>query len=214
MASNHVIFNFDRSMVCGEGDLQFLERLCLHYGFQCSPGILPMYLSGEKSTLLDHFPELGALRDIVFTFKLLLSPTADGLPEVARWSADESTLYWSRDEKNKQQYEFQVDGFNTRLRPVPPPDAKEQQGSMLGWFPGFSSEVKPRAPLSSADPSIVANSKILSEDDVLYLDVSNATSTFCHPSFTSLTHSLVVRPFVRSLARSGAPKIRRPHRKT
>ena len=38
------------------------------------------YLTGESPELSDDYPELSALRDIVFTLKMLLAPHADDLP--------------------------------------------------------------------------------------------------------------------------------------
>jgi len=40
------------------------------------------YLTGECSELISLFPELGFFRDIVFTFKALMAPTSDALPEI------------------------------------------------------------------------------------------------------------------------------------
>lgn len=41
-----------------------------------------LYLSGEKPELLDVYPELGYLRDIVYLLKAFMAPTSDALPEV------------------------------------------------------------------------------------------------------------------------------------
>ena len=41
-----------------------------------------LYLSGDKPELLDIYPELGYLRDIVYLLKAFMAPTSDALPEV------------------------------------------------------------------------------------------------------------------------------------
>lgn len=40
------------------------------------------YLSGDNPELLDVYPELGYLRDIVYLLKAFMAPTSDALPEV------------------------------------------------------------------------------------------------------------------------------------
>ena len=41
-----------------------------------------LYLSGDNPELLDVYPELGYLRDIVYLLKAFMAPTSDALPEV------------------------------------------------------------------------------------------------------------------------------------
>ena len=45
--------------------------------------------------LVDNYPELAHLRDIVFMFKLLQSPTSDAFPPVKQWTPTDATLSWS-----------------------------------------------------------------------------------------------------------------------
>lgn len=52
----------------------------LHMGFSRDEPWL--YLSGDNPELLDVYPELGYLRDIVYLLKAFMAPTSDALPEV------------------------------------------------------------------------------------------------------------------------------------
>ena len=78
--------------------------MCIHYGFPYGAGgggnggdgdgdvdVFARYMTGEDSMLVDHYPELMGLRDIVFLFKLRLAPTSDALPPINRWTASHGT---------------------------------------------------------------------------------------------------------------------------
>lgn len=56
------------------------RQICLHMGFRRDNPWL--YLSGDNPELLDVYPELGYLRDIVYLLKAFMAPTSDALPEV------------------------------------------------------------------------------------------------------------------------------------
>eukprot|EP00976_Prorocentrum_cordatum_P116051 1196105-Prorocentrum_minimum.AAC.4 len=72
------------------GDAGWLQQLCLTTGFPYTSskaednlgGTLARYLVGADPRLLKHYPELAYFRDIVFYFKLFMSPSADALPKV------------------------------------------------------------------------------------------------------------------------------------
>lgn len=55
-------------------------QINLHMGFSRDEPWL--YLSGDNPELLDVYPELGYLRDIVYLLKAFMAPTSDALPEV------------------------------------------------------------------------------------------------------------------------------------
>ena len=55
-------------------------QICLQMGFGRNEPWL--YLSGDNPELLDVYPELGYLRDIVYILKAFMAPTSDALPEV------------------------------------------------------------------------------------------------------------------------------------
>eukprot|EP00282_Hemiselmis_andersenii_P003616 CAMPEP_0114175922 /NCGR_PEP_ID=MMETSP0043_2-20121206/37214_1 /TAXON_ID=464988 /ORGANISM="Hemiselmis andersenii, Strain CCMP644" /LENGTH=257 /DNA_ID=CAMNT_0001274191 /DNA_START=9 /DNA_END=778 /DNA_ORIENTATION=- len=77
----HVVFQFDRSGDISAGDAALVEQLCVQMGFSrdFQHGKYEQaasYLSGQRSEVLDVYPELGVFRDIVFYLKLVMVPTA------------------------------------------------------------------------------------------------------------------------------------------
>lgn len=125
------------------------------------------YLAGdsaETSALTDEFPELAALRDIVFFSKLLLVPAADALPDVRPWRLQDSALQWSF---NGQERRLVVVGFAQTLDPsvgaaaLAAAEAQKAAGGGFGYRNAvfnllFGSNVKPRCPPSGANPSVLA----------------------------------------------------------
>ena len=67
------------------------------------------YLTGESQELCDDCPELSALRDIVFTLKMLLAPHAEDLPPPAAYRVSDALLHWSSDKEGR----LTVRGFGT-----------------------------------------------------------------------------------------------------
>ena len=67
LRSDHTIFAFERTMRPQRADLALLQQLCLATAHP--PTNLPQYLTGSSPALIDAFPELAALRDIVFSMK-------------------------------------------------------------------------------------------------------------------------------------------------
>ena len=76
-------------------DLGLMHQLCLATGFP--PTNLHQYFSGALPALLDSFPELGTLRDLVFSLKMLMAPTLDVIPspKPEQWSQLQTHLAWS-----------------------------------------------------------------------------------------------------------------------
>ncbi|PHJ19124.1 ef hand domain-containing protein, partial [Cystoisospora suis] len=151
----------------------------LRYNFprHSPPSSLEFYLSGEKPEFLDFFPELLYLRDIVFTFKSLMTPEATSLPDLKRWSLADATLRWRYD-LVKQTYTVtafqkslscELFGKDKKLDYYE--KASPQQGHLLSSSSSSSSggvhsrsifqrfvhwlgvREKPRAPPSGADPT-------------------------------------------------------------
>jgi hypothetical protein len=60
--------------------------------------------------ILDHYPEIGFFRDLIFMFKLVMVPTSDKLPELKPWTPQEAALKWSFDNDV-----YIVTGFNRKL---------------------------------------------------------------------------------------------------
>jgi hypothetical protein len=53
------------------------------------------YVSGEKPEMTDFYPELAYYRDIVFLFKLVMTPEVESLPDVRSWRQSHAKLHWS-----------------------------------------------------------------------------------------------------------------------
>lgn len=133
------------------------------------PPTPPRYLAGdsaETSALTDEFPELAALRDIVFFSKLLLVPAADALPDVRPWRLQDSALQWSFNAADRR---LVVSGFGQALDPsvgAAALAAAEAQKAAAGaggfgyrnavFTLLFGEKVKPRCPPSGANPSVLA----------------------------------------------------------
>jgi hypothetical protein len=73
----------------------------------------PLFCRGEDRLMIDHYPELGFLRDIVFLFKLLQSPTSDALPPIQQWSVSDSALFWFY-KPDKEERTLVVRGYGDR----------------------------------------------------------------------------------------------------
>ena len=55
---------------CSYGDKLFVDQLCVQLGF--ARGREKEYITGVDRNMLDHFPEIGHFRDLVFLFKLVM----------------------------------------------------------------------------------------------------------------------------------------------
>ena len=69
-----------------------IEQICWEIGYPSSK--LASYISGEQPEILDDYPELEYYRDIVFTFKFMMTPTSDALPEIRCWLPRDARLTW------------------------------------------------------------------------------------------------------------------------
>ena len=96
---DHLMFRFDVSNECSYGDKLFIDQLCVQLGF--ARGREKEYITGVDRNMLDHYPELGHFRDLVFLFKLVMVPTTDQLPELKPWNAEDVALNWSVKEASK-----------------------------------------------------------------------------------------------------------------
>lgn len=87
----HMTLDFSSGMKLSEGDCHLLSRVCLQMGYEGDPAL---YFTGENPELVDEFPEMRELRDVVFLAKLLLVPVLEGLPEVKLWRSSHAKLVW------------------------------------------------------------------------------------------------------------------------
>jgi hypothetical protein len=161
---SHVIFQFDRSMACSEGDRTFVEQVGLSLGVEGAHREAPMLITGERPDLIELFLEFAWFRDVVFLWKMLLLPTGVECKK-GLWRASDSILQWSW-KKDK----FVVNGFDTALTAI----KSDQAGlfgmikSPLSWITGnYSSDSKA---ISAASPSALAGEAVKTEDDILFFE--------------------------------------------
>ena len=176
----HTVFGFEQSMTFGEADSELLGQLAWQVGYpdhgfpelvgkpeEAAAARTPQlwrYLTGESQELSDDYPELSALRDIVFTLKMLLAPHAEDLPPPAAYRVSDALLHWSSDKEGR----LTVRGFGTQLKAAYA--ARAAPSGLLGRFSAFfGGASRPRTPLSAADPSGLAGVEVGVEDDVLHL---------------------------------------------
>ena len=104
-------------MTFGPGEARLLDQVALAIGYERSPDLLSNYFSCENRDMADHYPELIALRDSVFMFKAMMTPTSDSLPDLRRWTFRDSQLNWKieRDETTGA-YNLNVTAFDRQMR--------------------------------------------------------------------------------------------------
>ena len=179
-----LLFRFERSMEFGKGERRLMSQLCIQIGFpEGEDGeLLPYYLSGEDMTILENYPELGYLRDIVFLFKIMMAPTKETLPGLKRWEPSQARLSWQfrgdskeneeeeTNKKKKKKNRFVVGAFNSKdLKCVAYVSGSEEDGSVggvkskksMGILRGAMNAItrffwsrSSRSPPSQADPNV------------------------------------------------------------
>jgi len=184
------IFKFNESRECSLPDRRFVDQLCLQMGYQ--RGLEKQYLTGTSRGFLDFFPEVGYLRDLVFSFKMVMVPTCEQLPELRPWAPEDAALSWSLEEDN-----YVVKGFGRVLdciQSVVPIEeqqlrtTKSQQNkgiiAKLLRFIGIKGRT-PRSIPSQANPSILLGERVDNEDDILHIryHFSAFLKRFCVTSF-------------------------------
>ena len=114
---DHLMFRFDESMEVSYGDKLFIDHICVQMGFH--RGLEKEYIIGLNRNVLDHYPELGYFRDLIFMFKLTMVPTSDKLPELKPWTPEQAALAWNieniGDPGPEQINNYLVAGFSRRL---------------------------------------------------------------------------------------------------
>ena len=172
---DHLLFRFDKGNECCAADKVFIDQLCLQMGFQ--RGCELQFITGANQNLLDHYPEIGFFRDIVFMFKLVMVPTSDKLPELRPWTPEEAALSWGIDGENN----YVVSSFGGRkldagqgletsveeaqLRQAIP---RRNLFTRLLRFVGIEGK-KSRSTPSQANPSILLGERVETEDDILHI---------------------------------------------
>ncbi len=164
------MFRYQDGNMCSSADKRFMDQLCLQMGFdrncECA------FITGASPILLDHYPEIGFFRDLVFMFKLVMVPTSDKLPELKAWTPEEAALIWSIDGEG-----YCIRGFAKLLDATNIVSVEEEQVqratksgmiSRVLKFVGIKGKL-PRATPSQANPSILLGERVDTEDDILHI---------------------------------------------
>ncbi|EEQ97586.1 hypothetical protein Pmar_PMAR028393 [Perkinsus marinus ATCC 50983] len=198
------LFQFDVAGVkVGPAETQLIEQLGLNLGLggTCREYV-PQLLSGEMSDVLDHCPELGWLRDVVFLSKIVLNSNGEKLPNPSRkgYRSSDARLQW-RVEKGK----ITVEGFGMKNLDQCAGYSKDdgagvsRANKMRHMIDQWKKKGKCRSVPSMANPSTLCdgNEETHSEEDVLYLkhlpDFDGALS----PSQIERILAILTAPYVR-----------------
>jgi len=209
---DHMIYRWEDElaggMVFGIGEARLIDQVCLQLGMNREdPEYLAKYHSGEHREFADYFPEMEALRDIIFMFKLLMTPTSDDLPELARWRPIDAALGWTIT-RGDGFFGIHVRAFNRDL--VIPPwkapviDDTRAVAPTTGWrnifgggFFARMQDRRPRCPPSGANPSNLAGQRIDTEEDVLHLPEVPTFDDLLKPSESELLLTYLTAPMIR-----------------
>ena len=210
--SDHMIYRWENEaaggMSFGVGEARLIDQVCLQMGIgREDPEYLAKYHSGELREFADSYPEMSALRDIIFMFKLLMAPTSDDLPELARWKPIDAALDWSvaRRESSRSYFDLEVRAFGRALTIQPWKEPEVEQGtSKTGWrnifgggFFARMQDRRPRCPPSGANPSNLAGQRVDTEEDVLHLREVPTFDNLLKPSESELLLTYLTAPMIR-----------------
>ena len=142
------------------------------------------------------------MRDIVFFFKALMTPTSESLPELRRWRPRDAALWW----KYKPGMGFETHGFARRME-VHPWKEGDSGDKGTGWRSsmggGFLASLfgggdkRPRCPPSGGNPSNLAGKEVNSEEDVLHLQKLPTFDGLLRPSESELLLTYLTAPYLR-----------------
>jgi hypothetical protein len=167
------LFRFQDGLQMCTADKRYIDQLCVQMGF--TRGMECTYITGDNALILDHYPEIGFFRDLVFMFKLVMVPTSDKLPALKPWTPEEVALEWSVSGDDV----YQIRGFNKQLDATQPVVTVEEDQvqrqvqsrgliSRLMRYMGVRGKL-PRAMPSQANPSILLGERVDTEDDILHV---------------------------------------------
>jgi len=163
LKEHRIIFDFSSSHTLSSGDMELVKNLCLATGFahDRSRSMAAQHITGDLPQLLLRFPELEAFRNIALHWSVLLTANRADLPETRPWLAADAQLQWSvRDEC------YCVRAFGKQLAST---KVHAKSEGMLGRLKDVISGSGKRMP-SAADPrSLLGESKVVTEEDILYI---------------------------------------------
>jgi hypothetical protein len=167
------MFKFEDSNACGDAEKRYIDQLCLQMAF--TRGYEKEFITGTYAIIIDHYPEIGFFRDLVFMFKLVMVPTSDKLPDLKPWTPEEAELHWSLDGDNYQVRAFgkQLDCIQNITLSVEEEQVQRANTNrsifrrMLRYV-GLKNK-QPRSTPSQANPSILIGERVDTEDDILHI---------------------------------------------
>jgi hypothetical protein len=172
---DYMLFNFETGNKCQVAERRFIDQVCVQVGFERGHEI--QYITGVDQLILDHYPEIGFFRDIIFMLKLVMVPTSEKLPELKPWLPTEAALHWSLDGD-----QYVVHGFNRKLdcnqAELVGSTVEEVQVNVVVKQKGLFSRFKRliginkknlRADPSQANPSVLLGERVDTEDDILHI---------------------------------------------
>ena len=163
---DHILFQFERSMKFGPGEHMLMTQLCLATGFPPDAAV-PLF-TGEQPIFLEKYPALGRFRNIVFHFKMMMSPTSDALPEMRAWHPSDPLLVWSSG-SGKAALQMKVAGFGKGIPMAWLQGDQTEESGLRTFLKKMLGKGKPRVMPSGSDPSVIVGEPVTSEDDVLHL---------------------------------------------
>ena len=187
-----VLFRFVGGVGLGLGETRLIHQLCVQMGYpvhgENQIHTIGAYLSGDNRSILDNYPELKYFRDINFMLRLLMVPSNENIPKLKKWKSTDAELHWKyvlpkeTNEEIETHGTFQVIGFENRILSWKEDSKRESQtneikmdknvtnrGFLTRLFLGKNKKIG-RAPQSLANPSHLAGTEILDEEDVLHVD--------------------------------------------
>lgn len=162
---SHLMFKFEKTNSCSKADRLYIDQLCLQMGF--IRFVEDQYMVGQLSSIMDYYPNLAVIRDMVFILKLLMQPSAAALPEKKSWDPAEAALRWTSKDGN-----YKVKAFDRTLECVLPeePKGKPIRGIMNRFLVAFGiKDATPRVSPSKANPSVLIGERVDTEDDILHI---------------------------------------------
>lgn len=170
IGEKNMIFSFEKTTQCTLNDRRYIDQLCLQMGFPRY--VEDVYLTGENPVLLESYPNIAVLRDILFMLKLLMLPNIASLPEERSYDPAEAALRWSIKEGGV----YKVKAFGRTLDcvlPAPPVDGKPIRGILNRFLIAFGvKNATPRVSPSRANPSVLIGERVDTEDDILHIRYS------------------------------------------
>jgi len=172
---------------CASGLL--IRQLCWEMGFANDDHLL--YVTGQRSDVVDLYPELEVYRDVTCMFKFMTLAAPGTLPDVKQWCAKDAKLTWKAAD---DRFVLRCFGQEVKLA-LPEGLAAPKKESFLANL--FRSN-RPRSSLrGGTDPSTICGEPIHSEEDVLHVKELPTFDGKLSQSSSELLVSFLTVPYIR-----------------